>query len=203
MARTAARKQKDGRFAKSPATAKRPRVLVYGFGPYDDFRSNITAKALAKLAGRKNLTKIVFPVRFDKSQFIRAVAKHNPDIVVGLGQCSRGARFRIERGAVNRKRRRPSTKATPIDAGGPRSLKTTLPLAAGREARWSEDAGSYVCNFSMYVLLDYIREKRLSTQFGFIHVPFSFSVRKAANYVKTVLGRLEDSFSSSPARRRC
>jgi pyroglutamyl-peptidase len=159
-------------------------------GPYDDFRSNITAKALAKLAARRNLEKIVFPARFDKSQFIRALMKHDPDIVLGLGQCARGARFRIECRAVNRKRARQATKATPIDVGGPSLLKTTLPLTAGREAGRSRDAGSYVCNFSMYVLLDYIREKRLSTRFGFIHVPFNFRVRKVTNYLKTILDRL-------------
>jgi len=196
MARRAARNQKRGRFDKSSARTQRPQLLVYGFGPYDEFVTNITANALRKLGSRESLKKIVFPVRFNKSQFVHAVRKHNPDIILGLGQCSRGARFRIERRAVNCKRRRQSTKATPIDVGGPRLLKTTLPLISSREAGRSKDAGIYVCNFSMYVLLDYIREKRLPMQFGFIHVPFNFSVRKVTNYLKTILDRLEDSFRS-------
>jgi pyroglutamyl-peptidase len=196
MARRAARNQKRGRFDKSSARTQRPQLLVYGFGPYDEFVTNITANALRKLGSRESLKKIVFPVRFNKSQFVHAVRKHNPDIILGLGQCSRGARFRIERRAVNRKRKRQSAKATAIHVGGPRWLNTTLPLITSRKAGRSQDAGTYVCNFSMYVLLDYIRDKRRSTKFGFIHIPFDSEVGEVAGYLENLLDRLEVSFRS-------
>jgi pyrrolidone-carboxylate peptidase len=72
------------------------RLLMYGFGPYREFADNITEKILGKFPQRRGLKKIVFPVRFRKRQFISAVKNYKPDIILGLGQCSRGQRLRIE-----------------------------------------------------------------------------------------------------------
>src|SRR5262249_53192914 len=104
------------------------RVLVYGFGPYKQFKTNITQKILRKLPRSRNVKKIVFPVRFDKNQFIAAIEKHRPDAILGLGQCGSGKRLRIERRAVNRKRDSKDEKGRPIRRGGPRSLAPTLAL---------------------------------------------------------------------------
>ncbi|HWP58718.1 MAG TPA: hypothetical protein VNL14_12580 [Candidatus Acidoferrales bacterium] len=130
-----------------------PRILVYGFGPYGHFASNITARALEALAPVRNLKKIIFPVRFNEAQFVGAVRTYRPEIVLGLGQCARGASLRIETRAKNLKRERKSPIMKPIHPGGPRWLETTLPLRAEPQAKRSRDAGSYVCNFSMYVIL--------------------------------------------------
>jgi pyrrolidone-carboxylate peptidase len=102
------------------------RVLIYGFGPYRQFENNITQQIVRKLPSSRNLKKIVFPVRFDKKQFTDAVKKHRPDFVLGLGQCSRGRLLRIERRAVNRRRKDKKDKARLIVNRGSRRLTTTL-----------------------------------------------------------------------------
>src|ERR1700675_3672665 len=104
------------------------RVIVYGFGLYGHFEKNITQAIVRKLPSSRNLKKIVFPVRFDKKQFTDAVKKHRPDLVLGLGQCSRGRLLRIERRAVNKRRKDKKERARPIVRGRPKWLATNFPL---------------------------------------------------------------------------
>ncbi|MBI4526750.1 MAG: hypothetical protein HY695_23380 [Deltaproteobacteria bacterium] len=138
------------------------RLLVYGFGPYAPFKQNITEKIVRKLPKLPGMRKIVFPVRFERKQFIERVEKYQPEIIVGIGQSSRRRRLSIERRAVNRMRARKGGKARSIRKGGPRSLATNLKLDR-RELRTSYNAGDYVCNYSMYVILEHLRRKNLST----------------------------------------
>lgn len=150
------------------------RLLIYGFGPYKQFQDNSTQRVVGILPRSQNLKKIVFPVRFDKRQFTDAVKEYNPDVVLGLGQCSRGKRLRIERRAINRKRNEKKERARPIVGGGPKWLPTTLKRGTfrfGKQAKSSRDAGDYVCNFSMYVILDYLKHHDPAARFGFIHIP--------------------------------
>lgn len=169
-------------------------VMVYGFGPYRQFENNITQQIVRKLPSSPNLQKIVFPVRFNKKQFTDAVKKHRPDLVLGLGQCSRGRLLRIERRAVNKRRNRKEEKPHSITRGGVRSLKTTLKLeqlAPGKQAKLSSNAGDYVCNFSMYVILDYLRRHTGGiARFGFVHIPHQYDPKKATQFVLKILNRL-------------
>src|ERR1043165_9997201 len=100
------------------------RVFVYGFGPYKQFKSNITQEIVRKIPRSAGLKKIVFPVRFDKNQFIAAIAKHRPDVILGLGQCGSGKYLRIERRAVNRRRNNKDEKGKAIVTGGAPAGKT-------------------------------------------------------------------------------
>jgi hypothetical protein len=127
------------------------RLLIYGFGPYRHFQDNVTEKILRRLPRRSGLKKIVFPVKFHKGQFIHAIKEHKPDVVLGLGQCSGGQWLRIETQAVNKRRHRREEKARPIIPGGPPRLRTNFKLNLGRQGKSSNNAGDYVCNYSMYV----------------------------------------------------
>jgi pyroglutamyl-peptidase len=170
------------------------RILLYGFGPYKQFEDNITQRVVKKLPRSANLKKIVFPVRFDKSQFVSAIKKHRPEIVLGLGQCSSGRSMRIERRAVNRRRNEKGEKGRPIVRGGAKRLAITLRLeqsAFGKSAKISRNAGDYVCNFSMYVILDYLRCHRCDSRFGFIHVPHDYNRKRAERLVRNVLRSLD------------
>jgi pyrrolidone-carboxylate peptidase len=177
-------------------------ILVYGFRPYLQFATNITAQAIQNLSPRKGLRTVVFPVRFNRAQFVQSIKKHEPDVVLGLGQCSSGARFRIERRALNRRCSTKGTKPVAINSAGPKELIPTLRLQGERGARISRNAGTYVCNYSMYVILDYLRRHRLPTRFGFIHISCAVSCMRATRYLERVLDRLQNSFNSSSARRR-
>jgi len=66
-------------------------------------------------------------------------------------------------------------------------LLTTLKLKSGRQATRSDNAGDYVCNYSMYVMLDHIASRKLDIPFGFIHIPHDYDQRKARRFVQYVL----------------
>ena len=167
------------------------RLLIYGFGPYRHFQDNVTEKILRRLRRQDGLKKIVFPVRFHSGQFLNAIKKHRPDLILGLGQCARGQRLRIEVQAANRRRNSPDGKTRPIRAGGPPSLKTHLILDLGRRGKSSNKAGEYVCNYSMYVILDFIKRHQLPIRFGFIHVPHRYDYKKAIRLVEKAIGKIK------------
>src|SRR3990170_5498506 len=114
------RKRSGWRFISSPIaeSAIVKRVLVYGFGVYRGFAANVTETILRRLPRPRGLKKIVFPVRFHRGPFVRAVKAHDPDVILGLGQCSKGKKLRIESQALNRRRQDKNEKAKPIVRGG-------------------------------------------------------------------------------------
>jgi pyroglutamyl-peptidase len=183
-----------------PAPSYNMRVLVYGFGPYKHFKANITQKIVRKLPRSADLTKIVFPVRFDEKQFVAAIEKHRPDVILGLGQCGSGKHLRIERRAVNRRRDSKDEKGRAIRRGGARWLRPTLRLRKtlfSGQAKSSSTAGDYVCNFSMYMILDYIKRRRSRTRFGFIHIPHDYDRSNARRLVKKIIDGMKVRFKSS------
>jgi pyroglutamyl-peptidase len=172
------------------------RLLIYGFGRYGKFQTNVSGSIVRTMPRRRWIKKLVFSVRFERTQFIAAIKKYKPDVVLGLGQCSRGRRLRIESTAVNRQRNSKSGRAKPIVAGGAKKLLTNLRLDLGRQARSSNFAGDYVCNFSMYVILDFLKRRRLFIRYGFIHIPHRYHAGKASRSLLNAVGRI------TPARRR-
>jgi pyroglutamyl-peptidase len=167
------------------------RLLIYGFGPYRHFQDNVTEKIVRRLRRRAGRKKIVFPVKFHKAQFLNAIKQHKPDLILGLGQCAHGERLRIEVQALNLRRNSPDGKARPILAGGPSSLKTNLRLALGRHGKSSNKAGEYVCNYSMYIILDFIKRHRLPIRFGFVHIPHHYDDKKAIRILEKAIGKLQ------------
>ena len=165
------------------------RLLIYGFGPYRQFRDNITAKIIGSLPKRPGLSSIVFPVRYHRRQFIEAIERYRPDCILGLGQSSREW-IEIESRAINWRRNSETAPQKAIHKHKPKYLLTTLEVRGGREAGESENAGDYVCNYSMYVVLDYIASKKLNIPFGFIHIPHDHDPRRAARFVEKIIGRV-------------
>jgi pyroglutamyl-peptidase len=164
------------------------RVLLYGFGPYKQFKSNITHRIVTKLPRSANLKKIVFPVRFNKTQFTAAIAKHRPDVILGLGQCSTGTKLRVERRAVNVRRNNKEEKGRAIVRGGAKALRTTLTVSGlGKRAEPSRSAGDYVCNYSMYVILDHLKLRGKKVRYGFIHIPHDYPFARAARLIRAAV----------------
>jgi len=62
-------------------------------------------------------------------------------------------------------------------------LASNLKLDRDRQARFSTDAGDYVCNYSMYVILDYVKRHHLPTRFGFVHIPHDYNLAKAKRFL--------------------
>jgi pyroglutamyl-peptidase len=165
------------------------RILIYGFGPYRQFHDNITEKIVRAFPKRRGLKKIVFPVRFHKDQFIAAVKDFRPGIVLGLGQCSRGSLLRQERRAVNRRRNSKDEKPRCIVRAGSSKLSTNLKLKLARHSKFSQDAGNYVCNFSMYVMLDYIKRRQLPILYGFVHIPHDYDPKEALSLLRRAISK--------------
>ena len=163
-------------------------ILLYGFGPYRQFQDNITARIIRSVPRQAGLKKIIFAVRFQRRQFIDALNRYQPDVILGLGQSSR-KRIEVETRARNRRRARQLDRPRPIFKCKPKSLPTTLSIRAGRGAGLSKDAGDYVCNYSMFVLLDEIDRRRMKTRLGFIHIPHHYERRKASRFVERILRR--------------
>jgi pyrrolidone-carboxylate peptidase len=171
------------------------RILLYGFGPYREFRDNVTARIIRSLAPRAGLKKVVFPVRFHRKQFVAAITRFRPEIILGLGQSSR-CTIAVEAQAVNRWRGRSLAAPKAISTHGPGTIKTTLKLRVGRQAGRSMDAGDYVCNFSMYVMLDHIRRQRADIRYGFMHIPHDYDLEKAVGLVERIVHQLSANRSS-------
>lgn len=167
---------------------KPKRILLYGFGPYRQFRDNITAEIVKSLPRQPGLRKIVFPVRFNRRQFVDALKRLNPDVVLGLGQSTRG-RMEVESQAKNRRRASRAAKPKTILRRGPARLKTTLNVKIERQVDKSTNAGDYVCNFSMYVMLAHIRRVGADVPYGFIHIPYDYDRMKARGLVAKILHR--------------
>jgi pyroglutamyl-peptidase len=177
----------------APIEMTRTRILLYGFGPYRQFNDNVTARILREVPHRRWLKKAVFPVKFQRSQFIQAVEQFTPDVILGLGQCSRGRLLRIETRAINKRRSSKKEKARPIVARGAPKLLTHYRFQLRGHARRSRNAGDYVCNYSMYVILDFLKRRQLPIRFGFVHVPCRYDVMKAARLLEKTIGDIRRS----------
>ena len=166
------------------------RILVYGFGPYRRFHDNVTERVLRHIAKRRWLNKLIFPVKFHRRPFIEAIHRFRPDLIIGLGQCSRGRLLRIETTAMNKRRGSEKAKARPVlQAGAPKLFTNFRPRLNGRTRR-SRHAGDYVCNYSMYVILDFLQRRHLPAQYGFIHIPREFDPQRAATLLNKALVKI-------------
>lgn len=164
------------------------KILVYGFRPYGKYKENITEKIIKKIKNRKGLIKVIFPVEFQKQLFLNKISRNKPAIILGLGQHSRGKKMRIERKAVNLKRRNKQQKPKIISENKPPYLFANLKLKKDNASWISYDAGKYVCNFSMYVISDASRNKDI--KYAFIHIPKNYNINKAIKFIESKIDEM-------------
>ncbi|HEX9454712.1 MAG TPA: hypothetical protein VGA27_10140 [Candidatus Binatia bacterium] len=164
------------------------RLLVYGFGPYRQFRDNITARIIKSLEKQTGVKKLVMPVRFQRRQFVELLERFQPEMILGLGQSSR-RRIEVESRAKNRRRARKGDQPRPIFRHRPHFFPTTLTIKVGQSVGNSKNAGDFVCNYSMYVLLDEIARRARPTRFGFVHIPHDYDEKKARRIVEQILAK--------------
>jgi pyrrolidone-carboxylate peptidase len=148
------------------------RILIYGFGPYQHYASNITEVTLRDMKLPRNMFKRVFDVRFDRQMFENVFETVQPDVILGLGQHPRARKLRIERRSHNRGR---STQTRFATLSLPQTSETTV----------AHDAGDYVCNYSMWVGIEWCM--RNNARYGFLHVPKDYSPKKLARYVSRAI----------------
>jgi pyroglutamyl-peptidase len=168
-------------------------VLLTGFDPFGGESTNPSWDAVAPLAGeliaqhRVELARL--PTAFGRSRasLLRAIARHDPQLVLCVGQAGGRAAISLERVAVNlidaripdNRKRQPVDR--PVLRGGPDAYLTRLPvkamrarlLAAGIPCELSLTAGSFVCNEVAYALAHHIATRAPRLRGGFVHIPYS------------------------------
>jgi pyrrolidone-carboxylate peptidase len=163
-------------------------ILVYGFEPFLQYRANVTEAIANTLGNTPGFVTQVFPVVFNQEQFCDALHEAAPSIVIGMGQDSRARKIRLERKAVNWMCDRERDIEGDIRNEGPETLFCTAPVVGLPETTVTYDAGSYVCNFSMYICLEYCIPRGIPYQF--LHIPVNYDVTLGVSAVRTIISML-------------
>lgn len=167
------------------------KILITGFDPFGGENINPALEAVKKLPDTilgQEVIKIEIPTVFRKSleKIEENIEKHNPDVVISVGQA--GGRFGVtpERVAINMDdaRIKDNEGNQPIDISiyedGEAAYFSNLPIKAmvkemtdnGIPASVSNSAGTFVCNHVMYGILYLVDKKYPNIRGGFIHVPY-------------------------------
>ena len=167
------------------------KILITGFDPFGGENINPALEAVKKLPDTilgQEVIKIEIPTVFRKSleKIEENIEKHNPDVVISVGQA--GGRFGVtpERVAINMDdaRIKDNEGNQPIDISiyedGQAAYFSNLPIKAmvkemtdnGIPASVSNSAGTFVCNHVMYGILYLVDKKYPNIRGGFIHVPY-------------------------------
>ncbi|WP_461635315.1 pyroglutamyl-peptidase I [Glutamicibacter soli] len=145
-------------------------ILVTGFEPFGNDAFNASGEAVRQLParlGEHEVTTAILPVSFAASGQVLAslLAEHQPDALVCVGEAGGRAEITPERWAVNEDDARipdndgDQPLSTAIKENAPARVEASLDpaaavhslLAAGHEARVSENAGRFVCNHVAYL----------------------------------------------------
>ena len=166
-------------------------VLVAGFEPFDGRTANASEAIVRALDGetirRHRVVGVVLPCVFCQAttQLRRHIVRHDPAVVVCLGEAAGRDAITPERVAINVDDARMADNAgqrpvdRPIVRRGPAAYFSTLPIKAialaiqarSVPAAVSQTAGTFVCNHVFYGLMHEIARNRPETRGGFIHVP--------------------------------
>lgn len=167
------------------------RVLLGGFTPFDGQPMNASQRVVERLESIGidgiDLITVILPVEgvVGPRRLLAAIRRHEPEVVLCLGQDGKATSLRIERVAINlRDYRVPDNAGTqvrnqPVVRGGPDALFATIPVpaivesinAAGIPAVASLTAGSFLCNEVFYAALLALHGS--ATRCGFIHMPWA------------------------------
>ena len=189
-----------------------PRLLVCGFGGFPAAPRNPSALVIEGLAGRGwsppgvEIDFLTLPVSWASSVplILDAVRARPADGILVVGVATSADAFRVETLGRNR------TSRTLVDddgapapgplilARGPGVIAATAPvdemldgiIRTGLAARLSDDAGDYLCNFTLYSLL----AAEAAPAVGFLHVP---QARECAEGAAFSLGDIDKAVRAS------
>ncbi|MCZ8514746.1 pyroglutamyl-peptidase I [Paenibacillus filicis] len=173
------------------------KILISGFEAFGGSTINPTEKLVKVISSETfagvELKTVLLPVNYDEcaEAIIKEIEVYQPDAVISCGLYHGRTSVTPERIAVNVKDTaadapyadNKGVKPTdePINPDGPDALFTQLPVRKmvnrlneeGVPAYISNTAGTFICNNTMYGVLDYIRKNNISTIAGFVHFPAS------------------------------
>lgn len=166
--------------------------LITGFEPFGNDEINPSHDAVLALPDEIHgirLIKAILPVdRQTAGDQLRAlISRHQPEVVLCVGQAGGRTGLTIERIAINvddypipdNGGNQPVDE--PIDPNGPDAYLLTLPnkaivsawRKAGFPASLSNTAGTFLCNHVAYVAASYRAQHAPGMKTGFIHIPYS------------------------------
>jgi pyroglutamyl-peptidase len=167
------------------------KILITGFDPFGGAKINPAYEAVKLLPDKINdaeIIKLEIPTVFKREGEVleAGIEKHNPDVVICVGQAGGRSGMTVEKVAINLMEARiPDNDGQqpmdePVCSDGENAYFAKLPVKAivqnmreqGIPARVSYTAGTYVCNDVMYRLLYLIDKKYPEMKGGFIHVPY-------------------------------
>ncbi|MDY0339025.1 MAG: pyroglutamyl-peptidase I [Acholeplasmataceae bacterium] len=191
-------------------------VILTGFTPFDGESINPSYEAIQMIESDDyELIKLRIPTTFEHSIEIIAdsVKKHQPDLILMIGQAGGRQGISLERFAVNLDDSEIFDNAgimkheSKIVSDGPIAYQTNLNLKSilkdlmqqGIPSKISNTAGTYVCNHIMYGIYHMIEKEKLHTKALFVHVPyaheqvknkpdtFSMSIEEIANAIHIIM----------------
>lgn len=165
------------------------KFLLYGFEPFGKHNTNISQEVLNSIPNRVHIRKHFFKVNFNRRNilnmnFVKCIEEFKPDIIIGLGQYPRGDKIRIETQAKNHMRSK-TMHEQEISKNGEAVLPTTYSIKPTQQSIIALDAGKYVCNYSMYKILQYL--KGTNIKYAFIHIPKTINLQIATEFVKNII----------------
>lgn len=147
---------------------------------------NVSEEIIKKIKPRKGLRKFIFDVKSEKRQFKKAL-KYKPDIIFGLGMSGRGKKIRIERKARNIRKAKKDEKLRVIDKRG-KDIFVNIKIKYDKNSRISYDAGWYICNFSMYIILKSMKKNQ---KYAFFHIPKDYDLKKAVKFFSKIIDKIQ------------
>lgn len=167
------------------------KVLITGFEPFGGLEVNSSWETAVRVGQRPPkgvcMETLLLPVSFVRAgkRIRKALREKRTDVLIMLGQRSKGESIDIERIAINMMDAsnldndgyHPQEQAI-VDGGeaayfsnlSVKTLRDAL-LHRGIPARVSNSAGLYVCNSTYYNALNEIYDQGLSTKAVFVHLP--------------------------------
>lgn len=167
------------------------KILVTGFDPFGGEPINPAIESVKKLpdtiAGA-DIIKLEIPTVVHKSLNVieEAIQKHDPDMILSIGQAGGRSDLTVERVGINVDdcRIKDNEGNQPVDepvyADGPAAYFVNLPIKAmveeirraGIPASISNSAGTFVCNHVTYGVRYLVDKKFPGKKSGFIHIPY-------------------------------
>jgi len=163
------------------------KILVFGFKPYGKYKTNISDLIVKRIKNKKIVEKIVFPVIFGNNGIIKKIKETKPDVVLGICQHPRARKIRIERKAKNMIKLKKEKKSRLINKNSKKELFTNLKIEKTKENVIAYNAGTYVCNFTMFNIMDYIIKNNKDIKFAFLHIPKNYDIRKVIKAINKII----------------
>ncbi len=167
------------------------KILLTGFDPFGGESINPAIEAVKKVSttiANATIIKLEIPTVVFKSLDVieQAIIKHNPDVVLCIGQAGGRVDITVERVGINIDDCKiPDNEGNQIIdeaifKDGPDAYLVNLPIKAmvkqikskGIPASVSNTAGTFVCNHVTYGVRHLIETKYPGKRSGFIHIPF-------------------------------